>query len=764
MDSTSRSNEQHHHQQEQEQEQHQHNRQKSTSTKRSSQNTNGTFFSPTRSYDSSTSTAVGAAHYGSDADHPIPIIPTTTSSTPSSTLHFTTSKTANHHHANALKVLTSNSPFPSANPENKERASAELAPFGFDSDVVGKKGERQVGGAGGDGKGGEEKKVVANGIGDPEKHQHHSQHSKEKRLSGKENGVPSSASDESTAVDALTLNNANEGGVPSNHGHDADVDSAEINDGRPLLLGKRLVVLIAGIICSSFIVALDQSIVSTAMPVISSQFKALAQLPWVVNGFYLTQATGTLTFGQLYTFLPAKHTFLFSILLFEIGSILSAVAPSFAVLVFGRAVTGLGAGGLVVGMHTIVGQVVRLEDRSMHYSSLGACFTLASFGGPLVGGAFTDKLSWRWCFWINLPFGAIGAIAIWFVLPAYKVRMPPSLAQKPLWRRWLALDWVGNIFALGMMVCLIVALQWGGYTLPWNDKVIILLFVLSGVLVILFLLWELYTARGNESGKGRWRWSTGNPMVPLSMLQNRSVQGASLTGFFLNSVWGALITYLPLLYQSRGHTALRSGIDILPFMVSSVVALVIAGVLVKRIGYYKPWMVLGPWVATIGVGCLTNSRLLKYEMIIGWQIIVGTGFGVAFQNTIMAIQAEYATQGHLIPQAASIVGFSQRTGPMIGAAIAGAIFINSLDHELSNMPSSISLTPDQIAHIRDSVQYVWAEEMSQAVTNEQRMQIVEVFVDSVRKAFIVGLPGCVLAGFSALLVRNWNVRKRSQSS
>jgi uncharacterized membrane protein YcfT len=173
-------------------------------------------------------------------------------------------------------------------------------------------------------------------------------------------------------------------------------------------------------------------------------------------------------------------------------------------------------------------------------------------------------------------------------------------------------------------------------------------------------------------------------MVPLSMFQNRTVQGASLTGFFLNSTWGALITYFPLLYQSRGATALRSGIDILPFMVSSVVALVIAGVLVKRIGYYKPWMVFGPWVAVIGAGCMTNPKLLKYDMIIGWQIIVGTGFGVAFQNTskfsqercrfvltwflVMAIQAEYALQSHLIPQAASIVGFFQRTGPMIGAA------------------------------------------------------------------------------------------------
>jgi MFS family permease len=141
----------------------------------------------------------------------------------------------------------------------------------------------------------------------------------------------------------------------------------------------------------------------------------------------VTQATGTLTFGQLYTFLPAKQTLLCSILLFEIGSVLSASAQSFPILVLGRAISGLGGGGLVVGMHTLVGQVIRLQDRTIYYASLGVVFTAASVGGPTLGGVLTTKLSWRWCFWvgfsfrsfalfvltssrfpqINLPFGAI---------------------------------------------------------------------------------------------------------------------------------------------------------------------------------------------------------------------------------------------------------------------------------------------------------------------------------------------------------------------
>lgn len=235
---------------------------------------------------------------------------------------------------------------------------------------------------------------------------------------------------------------------------------------------------------------------------------------------------------------------------------------------------------------------------------------------------------------------------MFFALPFYPVRLPSTLKDKPRYHRLKAIDWVGNLLALGMTVTLVLPMQWGGYIMPWDDPRIIILFVVvrilpspfpserprkltrrldssfqCGALLGLFVLWELWIAK------------RGHAVVPLRMLKNRSVSGAASSGFFLNVVYGVSATYLPLLYQARGASALRSGINILPLMISSVVVLLVSGVCVKKLGYYKPWLVGGPLLASIGAGCLTNPDLLTDPKLIGWQILIGLGFGVAFQNT-----------------------------------------------------------------------------------------------------------------------------------
>jgi MFS family permease len=183
-----------------------------------------------------------------------------------------------------------------------------------------------------------------------------------------------------------------------------------------------------------------------------------------------------LTFGQFLTIANTKYLYLIAITVFELGSLICGVSPNINVLIFGRAVQGVGASGIFISVLTVIGQVTRLEDRPILFGSFGGVFAFASVVGPLLGGAFTDNVTWRWCFYINLPFGAISiaAVAIWLPAnPPVESQLHKGMTQ---WQKWRSLDWLGSVLSLGTIVPLLLALQWGGQTKPWDDRAVIACF------------------------------------------------------------------------------------------------------------------------------------------------------------------------------------------------------------------------------------------------------------------------------------------------
>ena len=180
-----------------------------------------------------------------------------------------------------------------------------------------------------------------------------------------------------------------------------------------------------------------------------------------------------LTFGQFLTIAKTKYLYLLAISTFELGSLICGVSPSINVLIFGRAVQGVGASGIFISVITVISQVTRLEDRPFLFGSFGGVFALASVVGPLLGGAFTDHVTWRWCFYINLPFGAISIAAVLIWLPAYDPIESPAHKGMTQFQKWKSLDWLGSVLSLGTIVPLLLALQWGGQTKPWNDRAVI---------------------------------------------------------------------------------------------------------------------------------------------------------------------------------------------------------------------------------------------------------------------------------------------------
>ncbi|KAG8923237.1 hypothetical protein FRC02_011279 [Tulasnella sp. 418] len=441
--------------------------------------------------------------------------------------------------------------------------------------------------------------------------------------------VPTSSKDH-PSPESITLR-SEEG----NTKQDVEKGDAEDPDER-YVTGFRLFLIFIGMIMSIFLVALDQTIVATAIPVIASQFNALEEVTWIASAYFLTQAGFILTYGQLLSAVSTKWVYLVAVILFEIGSLICGVAPNMKVLIFGRAFAGVGAAGIFVACLSIIAQITRLEQRPVLFGAFGACLLaylsfvalnigLSSVIGPLLGGAFTDHVSWRWCFYINLPFGAITVLSIiLFIKKKHTSKRDDD--SRPTWRRLLGIDWVGTTIAVGMVTALLLPLQWGGVTKPWSDKAVIACFVVFGVVLIAFVAWEWYM--------------DGHGVLPLEMFKSYTQIGACVEAFFIMLCLLVGAYYLPLYYQSSlEHSATRSGIDILPFMLAVVVGAGISGGVISKTGYPKPFLVGAPLIASLASGLIfwnlteTNNR----SHLIGFQILLGVGVGGALQASISCI-------------------------------------------------------------------------------------------------------------------------------
>ncbi|TVY67383.1 Efflux pump roqT [Lachnellula suecica] len=425
--------------------------------------------------------------------------------------------------------------------------------------------------------------------------------------------------------------------------------------------GLQLGLLTFGLCIATFTVALDNTILATAIPKITTVFPdSLKDVGWYGSSYLLTTTALQPSFGRIYTFFNVKYTYLFALCLFELGSIICAAAQSSVMLIVGRAVAGAGASALFSGAMTIVGFTVPLERRPMYIASISSMFGISSVVGPLLGGAFTDRLTWRWCFWINLPFGAIAiaTVAIFFKTPQRK-KTGLSLKQKIL-----EIDLVGAFLLICSIVCLLLALQWGGTTYPWHDSKVWGCLLGFGILVILFIAQQF--RRGDRA------------TIPPRILGQRSVLSSSLYSCFLSMGLYVHIYFLPFYFQAvKGTTAEGSGIRTIPYLASIIISSVIVGVGITTIGWYKPFMIFGSAIFTVGAGMIyllnVNSGASKW---IGYQLLSGFGAGAGIQIPFIAIQVVCSKED--MPTGNAIAIFFNSLGGAVSISIAQNVFSNGL--------------------------------------------------------------------------------------
>ncbi|KAI0106379.1 major facilitator superfamily domain-containing protein [Nemania sp. FL0031] len=452
----------------------------------------------------------------------------------------------------------------------------------------------------------------------------------------------------------------------------------ELQEGDQLndyLVGYKLWVLLMSTGLIFFVVLLDNSIISTAVPKITTEFHSLPDVGWYAGAYQLASSVLQPLTGKFYTYFPTKWTFLVFFFIFEVGSLLCAVATSSPFFIIGRAVAGLGVSGLLNGSLTIIAGAVPLQKRALYLGLVIGAGQIGLVIGPLIGGLFTQYVTWRWCFYINLPIGAAAGVLLALVrCPEQIVKAPFSLA---LVRRVIPqLDIIGFILFAPAAILLLLALQFGsGDTYAWNSSIIIGLFVGAGVAAILFLFWE---------------WKAGDvAIIPFSMVGNRIVWASTLQYITLISAVFVGTQYFPIYFQAvKGVGPVLSGVYLLPSIISQILFVLLSGSLISKVGYYLPFAVFAGVGATIGSGLISTwGPNTSTGMWIGYQILYGIR-GCGIQLAVVAIQ-------HALPPKQSQLGvsflvFCQTFSGAVFVVVGNTIFTQSLISETRRLVPSIN--------------------------------------------------------------------------
>jgi MFS family permease len=263
---------------------------------------------------------------------------------------------------------------------------------------------------------------------------------------------------------------------------DKDESTAPDDDSK-YLSGFKLAILSVGLCLTTFVIALDNTIIATAIPKITTVFNSLEDVGWYGSSYLLTTTSLQPSFGKIYTYFDVKYTYLFALVIFEVGSIICAAATSSPMFIVGRAVAGAGAAALYSGGMTIIGFSVPLRKRAIYIAALSSMFGIASVVGPILGGALTDRASWRWCFWINLPFGAVSLAVVFFFFTNPK----RTYSHLPVKERLKKIDIVGAVFLICAIVCLLLCLQWGGFSYAWSNSKVWGTLLGFGLLISVFI-------------------------------------------------------------------------------------------------------------------------------------------------------------------------------------------------------------------------------------------------------------------------------------
>ena len=427
------------------------------------------------------------------------------------------------------------------------------------------------------------------------------------------------------------------------------------------LTGRALWTVFAALMLGMFLAALDQTIVSTALPTIVGDLGGLNHLSWVVTSYLLAATVSTPVYGKLGDMIGRKPVFLAAILIFLAGSMLSGLSQTMNELIAFRAVQGIGAGGLMVGAQAIIGDIVPPRERGRYMGLIGSVFGVASVAGPLLGGFLVESLSWRWVFYVNMP---IGVLAVVIVITRLHLHTPTHHHR---------IDYLGAALLSGCVGSLILLTTWGGTQYAWGSSTIIGLGI-AGVVLLAAFIWR--ETRAAE------------PILPLRLFRSSVFRVANAIGFTIGMAMFGAIIFIPLFLQIvYGASPTASGLRMLPLIVGLLVATISSGQVITRIGRYRAFPIAGTAILIVGMYLLSRLQVGTAPWVASvFMLVVGIGIGLVMQVMILVVQNDVRPQD--IGVATSTATFFRSVGGAFGVAIFGTIFATRLADQLTRLPHS----------------------------------------------------------------------------